>query len=214
MFHQGRLLKSRVMHGMKKASGMIQACLAGLMYTLFFSKIEIFLLALADSFSIFQLSKHASLSFSHMITYHLSTFLQANAMHRVCVTRFSAKWSGLLGEKILKELKAQAQATSFPSPLPHLITYKHYATQAMYAHWEHLKKDHKFSSHIPPPSSILLNPTPIHLGILHKYHKNGQKLYSAVTQAISGHRFFQEYSSRFCPTTNNNIFCPCHALPP
>jgi hypothetical protein len=106
------------MHGVKKASGMIQACLVGLTYAPFFSEIEIFLPALANSFSMFWLSKHTSLSFSHLITYHLSTFLQVDALHRVYVTRYLAKWSGLPGKKVLEKLIEQAQTTAFPTPPP------------------------------------------------------------------------------------------------
>ena len=83
-------------HGVKKASGMIRVLLAALTYNHFTSHIEIFLLAPLATFFPFQLSKHAGLSFSHMITYHLSGFLQADSLLTVHIIRFSAKWSGLL----------------------------------------------------------------------------------------------------------------------
>ena len=79
--------------------------------------------------------------------------------------------------------------------------------------WEELDKCKEFPSRIPPPSSISLEPTPIHVGITHKPHKRGRRLYSAGTQALSGHGFFQEYSSRFRPTAGDNVICPCHAYP-
>ena len=214
LFRQGRLLKSRVMHGVKKASAMIQACLAGLTYEPFSSSIELFLPAPADSFSLFRLSKHAGLSYSHLITHRLFTFLQANALHRVRVTRFSAKWKGLPGAKILEELTASHQPTLHPVPPPTLVTHKARATQAMYGFWEELDRRKEFPSRIPPPSSVSIQPTPIHLGISRKYRKRGRHLYSVGTQVISGHGFFQEYSIRFRPTADDNILCPCLAYPP
>jgi hypothetical protein len=212
----GHVLRSGVMHRVKKALGMIQACLAGLTYASNFSshKLEIFLPAPADSFSMLRLCKHMGLSFSHLIIFHLTCFLQADALHRACITQFSAKWSGLPGKLVLENLTMQAQLTTFPIPSPPLLTHKCITIGAIYPHWENMDKSKDFASCIPPPSSISFNPTPIHIGILCKYCKKGRHLYSAATQTLSGHRFFQEYLSCFHLTADNNILCPCHALPP
>ena len=100
---------------------MIQACLMGLTYKPFFSSIKIFLLALANSFSLFCLSKHAGLSYSHLITHCLFTFLQADTSHRVLITWFLAKWKGLPGVKTLKELTISHQLLR--SRLPRAPTF-------------------------------------------------------------------------------------------
>jgi hypothetical protein len=85
----------------------------------------------------------------------------------------------------------------------------------MYVHWEEeLDKHNEFASHIPPPSSISLQPIPLHLSIARKYRKRGRRLHSAGTQVISGHGFFYKYSVHFRPTADDNIMCPYHALSP
>jgi hypothetical protein len=104
-----------------------------------------------------QLSKHAGLSFSHLICFHLSQFLQAHAEHSVRIMQYSAKWSGLPGEQAIKDLTALHQPIIFPIPPPHLITHKRRAAQRMYVHWEEeLDKRNEFASCIPPPSSVSL----------------------------------------------------------
>jgi hypothetical protein len=161
------------MHGAKKALGMIQACLAGLMYAPFFSKIEIFLLALANSFSMIWLSKHASLSFSHLITHHLFTFLQADPMHKVHIMRFSAKWSGLSGKLTLDTLTMQAQNLIHPVPPPSLSSCKPQAFCNNYSHWEEMPKGPEFTSRIPPPSLTHHKTIPIIRSILYQCCKQG-----------------------------------------
>ena len=215
LYQQGRLLSSGVTHGVKLASARIQACLAGLTsYSPFYSSIEIFLPAPADSFSLFRLSKHAGLTFSHLITYHLQTFLQADTLHHVRITRISAKWSGLPGKDTLAELTARHQPLLFPIPPPSLTTHKRRAILAVYQYWEEMDKSSECTSRISPPSTTSFNPQPFTLGTIRSRRKRGRRIYSTGTQAFTGHGFFKEYSVRFRPHADDNIICPCIALPP
>jgi hypothetical protein len=108
------LIKEGMTMNKKKTLAMLQACLAGLMYDSFSSHIQIFFPALADAYSVFHLSKHTGLSFSHLITHTLFTFLQADDLHHISIFRFSAKWSSALGFKHVQALKDQLQPTIFP----------------------------------------------------------------------------------------------------
>lgn len=76
----------------KRQLAFLQACLAGLMYGSFSSHTQTFFPAPADAYSVLRLAKHAGLSFSHLMDHTLFTFLQADALHRVSIHRFSAKW--------------------------------------------------------------------------------------------------------------------------
>ena len=71
LFKGHRLIKEGTMMNEKKNVAMLQACLAGLTYDSFSSHICIFFPAPADAYSVFRLSKHAGLSFSHLITHSL-----------------------------------------------------------------------------------------------------------------------------------------------
>jgi hypothetical protein len=135
----------------------------------------------------------------------------------VRVTRYSAKWSGLPGTTVIENLTTQAQTLTFPIPppsIPNKHTHKRRALIAMYSFWEKMDKRRDFASRIPPPSTARLEPTPFHLGILRKYRKHGRRLYSTGTQIISGHGFLGTYSISHRTHAADNVFCPCHALPP
>ena len=88
----GRLLKEGTTMNEKRQHAILQAVLAALMYDplSFSSHIHNFLPALADSISIFRLSKHADLFYSHLISTHLFQFLLADALHHVTVLQLSA----------------------------------------------------------------------------------------------------------------------------
>jgi hypothetical protein len=202
------------MHGVKQALAMIQALLTALTYDSFLSSIEIFLPAPSASFHPFWLSKHAGLSYSHMITFHLSTFLQADALHQVRVTQFSTKWSGLPGKKTLLDLTALHQPLLFPVPPTTRHTHNQSAHSPNITRWETLDRSREPLSRIQPPSLDKLLPIPMIRGILREPRKRNRRLCSAGTQVFHGHGFFQEYSSRFHPTADDNIICPCAALPP
>ena len=194
---------------------MIRALLAALTYDHFSSSIEIFLPAPSATFHPFRLSKHAGLSFSHMITHHLSTFLQADALHTVRVTRFSGKWSGLPGEEHLKELVTLNQPLVFPLPPPPLVTRQKQALRAFYNWWEERDQTHEALSHVPPPSLDKLTPIPFMQGILrHNRSTRPRHLYATGTRTFTGHDFTHGYSVRFRLMANDNIICPCLALPP
>ena len=214
-YKQGRLLRSDVRHGVTKASGMIRALLTALTYDRFTSSIKIFLPAPLATFHPFRLSKHAGLSFSHVITHHLSTFLQADALHMVQVTRFSAKWSGLPGEDHLKRLMSLNQPLLFLTPPPTLLSRQKHALRAFYTWWEERNQTHKALSRIPPPSLNKLTPIPFIQGILrHTHSARPQHLYATGTWTFTGHDFTHRYSVRFQPMADDNIMCPCIALPP
>ena len=166
-YKQGRLLRSNVRHRVKKPSRMIWVLLVVLTYNHFTSHIKIFLPAPSATFFPFQLSKHAGLSFSHMITYHLSGFLQADTLHTVHVTRFSAKWSGLLGRECLAKLVTLNQPLLFPVPPPPLITCQQEALHLYYAWWEEYNQTHNALAQIPPLSLNKLTPIPFLLTTLH-----------------------------------------------
>ena len=116
LFKGHRLIKEGTQMNKKKNVAMLQACLAGLTYDSFSSHIRIFFPAPADAYSVFRLSKHAGLSFSHLITHTLFTFLQADALHHVSVYRFSAKWACAPGYKRIKPLEERLQPDVFPDP--------------------------------------------------------------------------------------------------
>ena len=88
----GRLLKEGTTMNERKQRAMLQAVLAAITYgsTFFSSHIHFFLPAPADSISLFRLSKHADLFYSHLISTHLFQFLLADALHHVTVLRLSA----------------------------------------------------------------------------------------------------------------------------
>ena len=58
------------------------------------------------------------------------------------------------------------------------------------------------------------DPTPFTLGTVHSRRKRGRHIYSASTQACTGHGFFKECSVRLRPHADDNIMRPCLALPP
>ena len=63
-------------------------------------------------------------------------------------------------------------------------------------------------------SITLFDPTPFTLGTVHSHRKRGRHIYSAGTQACTGHGFFKECSVRLRPHADDNIMRPCLALPP
>ena len=75
LFKGHRLIQEGTRMNEKKNVAMLQACLAGLTYDSFSSHIRIFFPTPADAYSVFHLSKHTGLSFSHLITHTLFTFL-------------------------------------------------------------------------------------------------------------------------------------------
>ena len=195
---------------------MIQALLAALTYDFFSSNIEIFLPAPSASFSLFRLSKHAGLSFSHLITHLLSNFLQVDTLHTVRITRYSAKWSGLPGTQAVADLRTRTHSHVFPTLPPSYSTPKSRAFIAFHSWWESRDRRRDPMSRIPPPPLDSHAPIPMIAGILRDNHKRprGRHLYSAGVQTVLGHGFFPEYSTRFRPQADDNLICPCAALPP
>ena len=193
-----------------------QACLTSLVYNSFSSFIQLFFLAPADSFSVFHLTKHTSLFYSLLITHHLTSFLQADAMHTIRVLRFDPRWS-CAPQKAHRESKLHhIQPIYFPTP-PNPCPASHTVTAlvALGNLWEATDRSHSAMACIPRPGSDTFLPPPFLIGInmQNKYHHRHRQLYSAGTWCFTSHNFTAGYSLRHHTFTNDSTICPCHAMP-
>ena len=122
----------------KKQPAILQAVLAALTYdpSSFSSHIHIFLPAPADSISLFCLSKHVDLFYSHLISTHLFQFLLADALHHVTVLWLSANGPDALRKDHRESLLQSLQPAIFPIVPTPLSTHESQALTALGLEWD------------------------------------------------------------------------------
>ena len=131
------------------------------MYDSFSSSIQLFFLALADSFSVFHLTKHTSLFYSHLITHHLTSFLQADAMHTVRVLWFDPRWLCTPQKAHCESKLHRIQPIYFPTPPnPRPASHTVTALVTLGNLWEATDHSHGAMACIPQPRSDTFLPPP------------------------------------------------------
>ena len=187
---------------------LLQALLKGLRYNSFSHHIHIFLPDCSISASIFQTSKHPSLSLSRSIIERLSGFLVADALHHTDLFRYSVKWSGLPGKAVLDDFTNQEQHVVFPVPPSPLLKPKDCLLRDLQA--EYLRTDRSarvWQSIILPDGK----PPPFIQGALSCKDRH---TFSSAIQLCCGHAFHKPYSVKFRQSAEDNNVCPCSDLSP
>jgi len=200
-----------VHHGVTRDSDRLRALFTalcnGLTYASFSNHVRIFLPDLSLHPYLFRFHKHPYLHLSHAARSALSSFLSADPLHHVDLSRYSIKWSGLPGMATIDSLSEEQQHLLFPLPPSPLLNPKAHLLRSMQEAYDLLPRLSRIWQSIIRPDGQL---PPFILGAL---SRKDRRTFSSAIQLAFDHGFTITYSDIFRPTAGDNPLCPEHEPP-